>query len=299
MERHHLPIRQSHHQSRSPQDIYAHQDGRRSLAQHPTFPHDGRASRRLGSQHGPPTRMPTQTTISLEDGISDLYDAVDDAIQHFSHFEQEFHQDIHRIQAYCDPPLLEAVWMQKIHPHENKARDHHQRDTYRGRSSTEQGHGGNRNPPSIRHTMRQLLSSLDAALVSAEAFQSGHKKRPTRYSAEDAHKIRQQLHRSYQSLRKSLSVLVKKSSEIESLNTELEMLRVFLSRNGGEQGRYGHGGAGTGGAGGGGGYARVPDWRREGGVEEGHDGGGAWDGPGEQEQTQGWGGEADCGQRGF
>ncbi|KAL8992951.1 MAG: hypothetical protein Q9188_007458 [Gyalolechia gomerana] len=257
-------------------DAHVNREGRHSLDQQSAFPHDGRAQRRLGSQHGPPTRTHPQA-ISLEDGISDLYDSVDDAIQHFSHFEQEFHQDIHRIRSYCETRLLEAVWMQKTRPVEKMTRDR-QRNTQRGHSAEQED--ANRSPPSLRSTMRQLMSSLDAALASAEEFHPSQR-RPTRYSAEDAVRIRQQLHRSYQSLRKSFSVVVQKRSEMESLNTELEMLKVFLSRNGAENRD-----------GGGGGPARVGGGRHTGVADEVHDER-AWDEPGEKRQE--WGGAEDGG----
>ncbi|KAL9024147.1 MAG: hypothetical protein Q9196_006729 [Gyalolechia fulgens] len=274
---HHLPIRQSQHQGRAPRDFHPPREGRRSLDQQPAFPHDGRDPRRLGSQHGPRSRMPPQR-ISLEDGISDLYDSVDDAIQSFAHFEQEFDQDIHDIRNYCEKRLLEAVWMQKICPVEKTSRDR-QRHTRLG-NAAEQGEA-NRSSPSLRSTMRQLMSSLDTALATAEDFHPSPR-RPSRYTVEDAVKIRQQLLRSYQSLRKSFSIVVEKRSEMESLNTELEMLRVFLSRNGAEENRDG----------GGGGPARVAGGRNRRGTEE-VDAERAWDEAGEP--TQGWGGAEEDG----
>ncbi|KAL8931933.1 MAG: hypothetical protein Q9216_007020, partial [Gyalolechia sp. 2 TL-2023] len=225
--------------------------------------------------------------VSLEDGISNLYDSVDDAIQHFSHIEHDFDQDTHRIRNYCTKRVLDALWMQKVRPAENMPHD-------RQRNAPTRGHPGeqedaSQSAPSLRNTIRQLMSSLGAALASAEQFHPSQR-RPSRYSADDAVKIRQQLHRSYQSLRKSFSVVMEKRSEMESLKTELEMLRVFLSRNGADENR-------DGGGGGGGGFARVGgSGRHRGGApHEEHDEH-AWDERGEQGQE--WGGGTEEGGHG-
>ncbi|KAL8722439.1 MAG: hypothetical protein Q9225_001061 [Loekoesia sp. 1 TL-2023] len=196
------------------------------------FPHDGR------TRHGPPAQYGTTgrkaaEQLSLEDGIAYLFDSVSETIEYCSQFQEEFHQDIYRISSYCEKRLLEAVWMQKVRPVDKASRDRQRNARYDDSGN----HGGaDYEPPTFRNIMRQLLSALTAALTAAEDFRPSQR-RPSRYSVDDATKIRQQLHRSYQNLRKSFTVVMERRSEMESVNTELEMLRVFLSRNGADQGR--------------------------------------------------------------
>ncbi|KAL8930436.1 MAG: hypothetical protein Q9208_000620 [Pyrenodesmia sp. 3 TL-2023] len=206
--------------------------GRRSMDQQPPYPPDVRARNQPRNHHGIPSRRPAEHP-SLEDGIIELFDSVNDAIQFFSHFEQDFRQDTHRIQTYCEKPLLEEVWASKIRP---------QASGQRGMRKQHDGDSNFDRPdariPTFRDTMKELVSSLEGALTAAESYRVSQR-RPSRYSLEDAAKIRQQLRRSDHNLRKSFAIVGKRRSEMETVNTELEMLRVFLSRNGAEEGRGG------------------------------------------------------------
>ncbi|KAL8751975.1 MAG: hypothetical protein Q9184_005883 [Pyrenodesmia sp. 2 TL-2023] len=258
--------------------------GRRWMDQQPSYPPDGRVRNQQRIQHGAPSRRPAETPF-LEDGIIELFDSVNDAIQFFANFEQDFRQDTHRIQTYCEKPLLEEVWGSKIRPQASGQRGMRKQhdvdsnfDRPDGRIAT------------FRDTMKELVSSLEGALTAAESYRVSQR-RPIRYSLEDAAKIRQQLRRSDHNLRKSFAIVGNRRSEMETVNTELEMLRVFLSRNGAEEGRGGddrrHG------RGGGGGQRRSGDDMRDGGNPEGAT---AWEGRGEQAEE--YSGEYDDGQDG-
>ncbi|KAL8832421.1 MAG: hypothetical protein Q9170_004879 [Blastenia crenularia] len=215
------------------------------MDQQSAFAPDGRARNRPPVQYATTSRKAVEQ-VSLEDGINDLFNFVNDAIQYFARFERDFHQDIHQIREYCDKGLLEAVWTQKVHPIEKQSRD--RRGSSRSNNFGDH-HAADHESPTFRNTMRQMLSDLDAALAAAESFRPSQR-RPSRYSGEDASKIRQQLHRSYQSLKKSFLLVMNRRLEMETVNTELEMLRVFLSRNGAKEDRevdgrdHGYGGGG-------------------------------------------------------
>lgn len=226
---HSLPVGQFHHHGRAHRGTHAPRESRRSLEQQLPFSHNGRARHRLPTQDGTTGRKAAEQ-LSLEDGITDLFASVNETIEYFFQFQEEFHQDVYRISNYCEKRLLEAVWMQKVRPVDKANRRNARYD-----QSGNQG-GPGYGPTTFRNVMRQLLSALTAALTAAEDFRPPQR-RPSRYSADDASKIRQQLHRSYQNLRKSFSVVMERRSEMESVNTELEMLRLFLSRNGADEGR--------------------------------------------------------------
>lgn len=240
------------------------------MDQQPSYPPDGRARNPQRTQHGTSSRRPAEAP-SLEDGIVELFDSVNHAIQFFSHFQQDFRQDTHRIQPYCEKELLEEVWGSKIRPPATGQRG--MRKQYdRDRSFD----GPDPEVPTFRGTMNELVSSLEGTLTAAETYRVSQR-RPSRYSLEDAAKIRQQLRRSDHNLRKSFAIVGKRRSEMETMNTELEMLRVFLSRNGAEEGWEGddpgHG------RGGGGRQRRVGDDMRDCGNPEGDT---AWEERGEQ-----------------
>lgn len=239
------------------------------MDQQPQFPQDRRSRNNPQTQRGTPSRRPADIP-SLDDGVFELYDSVNDAIGYFSHFEQDFRQDIHRIRNYCEKQLLEEVWASKVHPPTSGQRS---RRTQHEVDSNFDGPDGEL--PTFRSTMKQLVISLGGALAAAESFRPSQR-RPSRYSLEDAAKIRQQLHRSNQSLRKSLSLVIDRRSEMETVHTELEMLRIFLGRNGAEEGG---GGNDPGHVQGGGGRQRRG---------EGDEGDTQWGGA--EEQAEEWGG---------
>lgn len=200
------------------------------MDQQPSYHPDGRARNQPRTHRGTSSRRAAEAP-SLEDGIIELFDSVNHAIDFFSHFEQEFRQDTHRIQTYCEQGLLEEVWGSKVHPQatgQRGMRKQHDRDR--------NFDGPDAEIPTFRDTMNELVSSLDGALSAAESYRVSQR-RPSRYSPEDAAKIRQQLRRSDHNLRRSFAIVGKRRSEMETVNTELEMLTVFLSRNGAEEGR--------------------------------------------------------------
>ncbi|KAL8867609.1 MAG: hypothetical protein Q9174_005550 [Haloplaca sp. 1 TL-2023] len=263
------------------------------------LPHRGndRRTRRTDppSQRGGSTRK-SSTVASLEESIAELFETVNDAIHQFEHFDQDFQKDVHRLRSYCSERLIEAVWIQKVSPKESKTRDRRRDRQSRGDDDDIDGKRDDSNQsPGLRGTIDSLLEDLTAALRAADEYRPSQRN-TGRYKAEDVSKIRQQLHRSYQNLRKSFSVLTERHAEMETVTTELEMFRLFLSRNGGDEGP---GGAGPGGAGQGGadkgrmGGKNVRDHGLDGGHDHGafggeNDEGEEWDGG--QEVGQGGGG---------
>ncbi|KAL8795953.1 MAG: hypothetical protein Q9182_007448 [Xanthomendoza sp. 2 TL-2023] len=173
--------------------------------------------------------------VSLENGMSELFDCVNEAIRFFGHFDHDYQQDIQRIRRYCDQRLIDAVWMQKAQgpPRKGRAggrrRDDQDDEIEKERPSQS---------PTLRNTMKQLNSTMETALDAVENF-PGSQRRPSRHTAEDVAKIRKQLHRTYQNLRKSFLVILEKRSEMEHVTTELEMLSLFLGRNGAADGNEG------------------------------------------------------------
>ena len=185
------------------------------------------------SQRGASTRKHI-AAASLEDSIAYLFEAVNDAITQFDHFDQAFQKDVHRLRSYCSDRLVEAVWIQKVSPKESKNRDRR-----RDRQHRDDDDDANRDvsqSAALRGTVDSLLEDLTAALRAADEYRPSQRN-PGRYKAEDVSKIRQQLHRSYQNLRKSFSIVTERHSEMETVTTELEMFRLFLSRNGGDEGQ--------------------------------------------------------------
>lgn len=226
-----LPVRQPDHHGRASRDPSERHGGRRSLDQQSQFGNEGRP-RRISSQNqrGPLGRISTGTA-PLEDGIADLFHAVNDAIQEFGQFDQDFRQDVKRIRIYCNERIIEAVWMYKVSPRGSKSRNRQQRGKLR---EVDDFDGADHQPPGLQDIMEHLMRSLEEVLNAVDAFRPSQR-RPSRYSSEDVSKIRQQLHRAYENLRRSSSIITQHHSEMETVTTELEMLRLFLSRKGAEE----------------------------------------------------------------
>ncbi|KAI4114882.1 MAG: hypothetical protein LQ345_004422 [Seirophora villosa] len=202
---------------------------RQSIAQQPPFPRDGRAPEHPRAQRSVRGRRPAES-ISLEDGMNHLYAAVNDAIHYFARFDHEFRQDTHLIRNYCGKRLIEAIWASKVRPHTQSQSQHGQRARFEDEYIRE-------GPVSdFESAMERLLFSLRAALTAAEEFRPSQR-RPSRFSAEGVARIQKQVHRTFQNIRRSYTIVMERRSEMETVNTELEMLRVFLSRNGAEEGR--------------------------------------------------------------
>ncbi|KAL8897249.1 MAG: hypothetical protein Q9207_007308 [Kuettlingeria erythrocarpa] len=202
------------------------------MDQQPSYQPDGRARNQPRTHYGTPTSGRAPEASFLEDGIIELFDSVNHAIDFFSHFEHDFRKDTHRIQTYCEQGLLEEVWGSKVRPQAAGQRGGMRKQHDRDRNFD----GPDAEIPTFRDTMNELVSSLEGTLSAAESYRVSQR-RPSRYSLEDAAKIRQQLRRSDHNLRRSFAIVGKRRSEMETVNTELEMLRVFLSRNGAEEAR--------------------------------------------------------------
>ncbi|KAL8779832.1 MAG: hypothetical protein Q9213_006747 [Squamulea squamosa] len=214
----------------TPRDSHERHGGRPSLDHPPRFPEDEvRSGYHQSSQRGIPSRRLREHDNSLEDGIQELFQLVNEAIDLFSHFDRAFQQDIQRISMYCDKRLIDAVWMEKVRGNP--------RDTREGRAGGRRGGhddeietGEQRQSTSLRSTMKQLLSTIEIALNAAHHFRPSQR-RPSRYKPDDVAKIGQQLSRTYENLRKSFPIAMQRSSEMGHITTELEMLGVFLGRN--------------------------------------------------------------------
>ncbi|KAI4273235.1 MAG: hypothetical protein L6R38_006383 [Xanthoria sp. 2 TBL-2021] len=181
--------------------------------------------------------------VPLEEGIQDLFESVNEAIEFFAHFTLDYQQDVHRISKYCNKQLINAIWAEKARGSPRDAKD--------GRAGRRRGdpdHDVDREDriqsPSLPNSLTELLSAIAATLRAAEDFRPSQR-RPSRYKIDDVAKIRQQLQRAFQSLRKSYPVVMERRSEMEHVTTELEMLGVFLGRNGAEGDADGDAGGGA------------------------------------------------------
>lgn len=183
-----------------------------------------------------PSRRSKGQDVSLEDGIGELFESVNEAIKLFGYFDHDYQQDVQRIRRYCDQHLIDAVWMQKVRGSPREGRTGGGRR--RGDLDDELEREERTQPPNLRNTMKQVLSTMDMALDAVESFRPSQR-RPSRHTPEDVAKIRKQLHRTYQNLRKSFSVVLERRSEMEHVTTELEMLSLFLGRNGASGGNDG------------------------------------------------------------
>ncbi|KAL8858699.1 MAG: hypothetical protein Q9178_004787 [Gyalolechia marmorata] len=217
----------------TPRDSHERHGGRRPL-DHPIpfLDDEGRNAHHYPSQRKMPSRRSKEHNTSLEDGIQDLFEAINEGIDLFTHFTQDYQQDVERISRYCDKHLIDAIWMEKVRGSP--------RDTKEGRAGRRRG-GPDRElqreermePPALRSMMKQLLSSIETTVNAVDDFRPSQR-RPSRYKPEDIAKIRQQLNRSYQNLRRSFPLVMDRRSEMEHVTTEMEMLGLFLGRNGAE-----------------------------------------------------------------
>ncbi|KAL8912886.1 MAG: hypothetical protein Q9171_002180 [Xanthocarpia ochracea] len=217
----------------TPRDSHERHGGRRPLDHSIPFLDDERRNaHHYPSQRKMPSRRSKEHNISLEDGIQDLFEAINEGIDLFTHFTQDYQQDVERISRYCDKHLIDAIWMEKVRSSP--------RDIKEGRAGRRRG-GPDRElqqeermePPALRSMMKQLLSTIETTVNAVDDFRPSQR-RPSRYKPEDIAKIRQQLNRSYQNLRRSFPLVMDRRSEMEHVTTEMEMLGLFLGRNGAE-----------------------------------------------------------------
>ncbi|KAL8724435.1 MAG: hypothetical protein Q9166_007957 [cf. Caloplaca sp. 2 TL-2023] len=217
----------------TPRDSHERYSGHQSSDHFARFVGDEDSGRyHSSSQRGVPNRRSREQDMSLEDGILELFEVINEAINIFAHFNQDYQQDVQRIRKYCDKHLIDAVWMQKVCGGSREAGDPRRR--HRGEQDEDMDRTA-RQSPSLRSTMKQLLSSVELALNAAQVFRPSPR-RPSRYTSDDVVKIQEQLHRTYQNLRRSFPIVTERRSEMEHVSTELEMLRLFLGRNGAADG---------------------------------------------------------------
>ncbi|KAL9041764.1 MAG: hypothetical protein Q9180_001065 [Flavoplaca navasiana] len=219
--------------SATPRDSYErHGGGRRSLEHpHSMMDREIRSGHHYSSQRVAAGHRSREQNVSLDDGMQDLFETVNKAIGLFSHFSQDYQQDIQRISRYCHRRIVESIWVEKTRSGP--------RDTRDGRADRRRGeppaHDMDREermqPPSLGKSMDQLLSGIRNTIKAAEEFRPSQR-RTSRYKADDVAKIRQQLSRAYSSLQGSWPKAMDKYSEMEHSTTELEMLRVFLESKG-------------------------------------------------------------------
>ncbi|KAL8691854.1 MAG: hypothetical protein Q9218_003015 [Villophora microphyllina] len=222
-----LPLRQPYHHGRPSRLPLDRGGGRHSHDASASYANGVRSRHNSHSRRDKPSRR-SLGNATLEAGIEELSHCVDAAIDEFSNFEQEFRQDIHRIRNYCDSNLIEAVWMQKVHPREQSRNHQH------GRSAEAEGpDSSERRPPGLRDTIKTVLSGLGAALNAAEQFRPSQR-RPSRYAPEDIPKIHKRLQRAVQDLRELFPEAMERHEELKNMKTALGELRLFLTDNGAE-----------------------------------------------------------------
>ncbi|KAI4271196.1 MAG: hypothetical protein LQ337_006174 [Flavoplaca oasis] len=190
-----------------------------------------RSGHHYSSQRGAAGHGFREQNVSLDDGMQDLSETVNKAIGFFSHFSQDYLQDIQRISRYCHRRIIESIWTEKTRGGPRDTRDR-RADRRRGEPPEHDMDREERmQPPSLGKSMDQLLLCIRDTIRAAEGFRPSQR-RPSRYKTGDVSKIRQQLSRAYSSLQGSYPKAMDKYSEMEHVTTELEMLRVFLESKG-------------------------------------------------------------------
>ena len=272
--------------SATPRDSHErHGGGRRSLEHpHSIMEREARSGHHYSSQRGVASRRPRDQDVSLDDGVQDLFEIANRAIEFFIHFSEDYQQDVQRISRYCHRRTVDGIWAEKTRSSPRDTRDG-RADRRRGEPPEHEMDREERTQaPSLGKAMNQLLSGIYNTIRAVEEFRASQR-RPSRYKTDDVAKIRQQLSRAYSSLQASFPKVMDRRSEMEHVTTELEMLRVFLESKGA-------GGDADRGAGGGGrpGGRRVMDQGVEGGqdtyggeVDEPEE---EWDGGQEPEKSE-------------
>ncbi|KAL9040792.1 MAG: hypothetical protein Q9214_004341 [Letrouitia sp. 1 TL-2023] len=165
--------------------------------------------------------------VSLDDAVDDLLAVVHDAMDFYKRFEQDFYHDTRRI-SYVDAHTIGEIWMQKVTPTQKRARGGRQPHSER---SDDLSHGDREASLSFRSIRKQLLKSINRAFEVAMSVKSSRSRDGSRYSSEEASKIRYHLEKTSPSIERSLLAVHERISEMQPLLTELEMFSLFLSRN--------------------------------------------------------------------
>lgn len=192
---------------------------------------EARSGHHYSSQRGVASRRPREQDVSLDDGVQDLFETVNKAIGFFTHFSQDYQQDVQRISRYCHRRTVDGIWAEKTRSSPRDTKDG-RADRRRGEPSEyDMDREERMQPPSLGKSMNHLLSGINNTIRAAEEFRPSQR-RSSRYKTDDVAKIRQQLSRTYSSLQGSFPKVMDRRSEMEHVTTELEMLRVFLESKG-------------------------------------------------------------------
>ncbi|KAL9610853.1 MAG: hypothetical protein Q9167_004458 [Letrouitia subvulpina] len=181
---------------------------------------------RYGGYHNGSSRK-QDLRNSLDDAVDDLLAVVNDAMDFYKHFEQDFYHDTQRI-SYVDAHTIGEIWMQKVRPIQKRPRDDRQSHSER---SDDLSQGDRQASLSFRRMGKQLLKSINRAFEVAMSAKSSRSRDGSRYSLEEVSKIRYHLEKTSPSIERSLHAVHERVSEMQPLLTELEMFSLFLSRN--------------------------------------------------------------------
>lgn len=188
---------------------------------------------RNGGYHNGSSRR-QELKISLDDAVDNLLAVVNDALDFYKHFEQDFYHDTQRI-SYVNANTIGEIWMQKVRLIQKRARGGRQSQSER---SDDMSHGDREGNLSFRSIEKQLWKSINRVFHATVSAKPSRSRNGSRYSPEEGSKISCHLKKTSPSLERSLLAVHKRISEMQPLLTELEMLSLFLNRNKADDGGH-------------------------------------------------------------
>lgn len=167
--------------------------------------------------------------ISLEDAMDDLIGVLEQSMDFYADFKEEFNQEVDGIKPYVNATILSCLWACKISKSDNlRSHCHINRKQHLGNTQVEDP----KPACGFRTTNKQIKRMFKVAIAAAEFLMSQKQTQQMNFDPQTASRIFEKLRSGYTDISAYLESASKRIKDLYALLTEMEMMTTFLKRNG-------------------------------------------------------------------
>lgn len=180
------------------------------------------------SHHGRSSHLQGFPSALLDNALHDLQSVLENAVDFYGGFVEDFDRDIQLIRPYAGPRIMEHLWVNKV-----TLRDGQFRSGGRAQVRREE------NSSSGRLTSSQTFRSISGEVNDCfrAAIESRMSIRESSIEAQSASRIRKKLEQAYREVFKLMRTALQQRADADALVTELEMVLTLLEKTGPQRSR--------------------------------------------------------------
>lgn len=167
--------------------------------------------------------------ISLEDAMDDLIGVLEQSMDFYADFKEEFNREVDGIKPYVNATILSCLWACKV----SKSDDLRSHCHINRKQHLDNMHVEDPKPAcGFRTRNKQIKRMFKVAIAAAEFLRSQKQTHQMNFDPQTASRIFEKLRSGYTDISAYLESASKRIKDLDALLTEMEMMTTFLKRNG-------------------------------------------------------------------